>query len=56
MLFKELKFTSKIKACKDYKKEWEETHDKNDLNLDEIYTLLWEDSDSDYTYGGKFKE
>jgi hypothetical protein len=56
MKFTELKFTSKIKACKDYKKQWEETHKKNDLSLDEIYTILFENKDDDYEYDGEFIE
>jgi hypothetical protein len=33
MKFKHLKFTSKIIACKQYKKGWELTHEKNDLDF-----------------------
>ena len=54
MHFKDLKFTAKIKACKDYKKGHKEAYDEN-ISLDEVYSILIQNND-DYSNSGKLKE
>ena len=50
--FKQLKFTSKIKACKEYIKG--QGLKVNDLRLDETYTILWENDNFKYNFYGTY--
>jgi hypothetical protein len=50
--FKQLKFTSKIKACKDYITG--QGLKVSDLRLDETYTILWQNDNFQYAHSGKY--
>mgnify|MGYP000120634356 CR=1 FL=1 len=54
MKFKELSDKAKLYAVCDYLKGWRETHNHDDLSIDNVKDILFENNESIYDVNGNY--